>query len=184
MDFLTSLKRQSFVLALCYIFIGLFFVIRPGTAAETIVRIIAVAALVLGIVKIVEFFSSQKYDKPFTNSLAGGVILSALAVFMLANPQVIVSIMYAIIGIALIVNGIVAVQSAIDLWHFETQKRMLPLIFGMITLLLGVIVLFNPFSSAQMLILISGIFMIIGGVSDLIALGYIYGVVKDREKES
>ena len=183
MDFLVSLKRQTFILTLCYVLIGAFFVFRPGTAAVMVVRILAVAALVVGIIKTVEFFSFQKYDKPFSNSLAGGVLILAMAVFMLVQPQVIVSILYVIIGAALIVNGIIAVQNAIDLWHFQDNRNPVVLLFGAVTLILGVIVLFNPFSTAEVLILTSGVFMLIGGITDLVSLFYIRKASKGQDKK-
>ena len=183
MEFLISLRRQSFALALCYLLAGAFFVLFPGTAAVTIVRVIAIAALVVGIIKIVEFFSAQKYEKPLSNSLTGGVVLCALAVFMLIQPQVIVSIIYVIIGVALIIDGIISIQSAIDLRHFQGSKDWILPLFGAVTLILGIIVLFNPFSSAEALILTSGIFMMIGGIGDLVALGYILGASKTFNKK-
>ncbi len=176
MDFLVSLRRQTLILALCYILIGIFFVACPGTAAETIVRLIAAAALVFGIVQIAAFFSSRKYDEPFRNSLASGTVVSALAVFMLARPQVIVSIVYVIIGAALIVGGILTVQGTLDLWHYRERKNVLPLLLGLLTLLLGVVVLFNPFPTAKALMRISGIFLIVGGAADFIVLAYMIGI--------
>lgn len=183
MEFLISLKHQSFALALCYILAGVFFILCPGTAAVIIVRIIAVAALVVGIVKIAEFFSSQKYEKPFSNSLASGVVLSSLSVFMLTQPQTIVSIIYVIIGIALMIDGVISVQSAIDLWHFQENRNWLLLVLGAVILIFGGVVLFHPFSSAETLIFTSGIFMLIGGISDLVALAYIYRASKSFDQK-
>lgn len=183
MDFLASLRRQTFILALCYIITGALFVIFPGTAAVTIVRIIAVAALVVGIIKIVEFFSSQKYEKPFSNSLASGVVISALAVFMLIQPQVIVSIIYVVIGIFLIIDGVITVQSAIDLWHFQEERNFIILILGIVTLIFGVVILFNPFSTAEALVLTSGIFLLIAGISDIVSLVHIHGAFKSFDKK-
>ena len=183
MDFLISLKRQTILLAVCYILTGIFFILCPGTAAVTIVRILAVAALIVGIIKIVEFFSSQKYDRPFRNSLAGGVLVSALAVFMLIQPQVIVSILYVIIGAALIINGVIAVESSVDLWHFQDNRSFVLLLFGILTLILGIIVLFNPFPTAETLILVSGIFMLVGGVTDIVSLVYIHSASGSANKK-
>lgn len=182
MDFLSALKRQTFILALCYILTGAFFVFRPGTAAVIIIRILAMAALVIGVIKTVEFFSYQKYDKPFSNNLTGGVLILAIAVFMLAQPQVIVSILYVIIGAALIVNGIIAVQSAIDLWHFQENRTPVVLSFGTVTLILGIIVLFNPFATAEVLVLTSGIFMLIAGITDIVSLFYIRKASQGQDK--
>ena len=183
MDFLISLKRQTLIMSLCYILVGLFFVLFPDTAVATIVRIIGVAAMVIGIIKIVEFFSNQKYDKPFSNSLAGGIILLILAVFLLAKPQVIVSILYVLIGAALILCGILTVQSSVDLWHYEPQRNFILLVSGVLTLILGIIVLFNPFPSAEALILASGIFLMIGGLSDLITLFRILRLIKSSDQK-
>lgn len=181
MDFLTSLKRQSLALAVCNILIGIFFVAFPGTAASTIVRIIAVAALVAGVVQIVAFFSSSKYERPYGNLLTGGVILAALSVFMLIQPQTIVSILYVIIGAFLIIDGIISVQNAIDLRRFSGRINWALLVFGAVVLILGIIVLFNPFTSAKILTLTSGIFMLIGGIGDLIALASIHSAFKSSK---
>ena len=183
MDFLVSLKRQTFIFALCYLLTGAFFIFRPGTAAVAIIRILAAAALVLGIIKIVEFFSSQKYNKPFRSSLTSGVLILAMAVFMLARPQVVVSLLYVVIGAALLVDGIVAVECAIDLRHFRDGRHTDVLLFGAVTMILGIVVLFNPFSTAEALILASGIFLLIGGVTDLVSLFYIRRASKHGDQD-
>ncbi|HBG54972.1 MAG TPA: hypothetical protein DDW99_01745 [Ruminococcaceae bacterium] len=183
MDFLSSLRRQSLILALCYLLIGIFFVLWPGTAVDVIVRVIAMGALIVGAIRIVEFFSSRKYDRPFSNSLAGGVVLAVLGIFMLARPQVIVSILYVLLGGALILNGILAVQSAMDLWHFQPQRKLVLLALGLLTLILGVIVLLNPFSTARALVLVSGVFLIIGGATDLVSLFSVLNVTKSSGRK-
>lgn len=182
MDFLSSLKRQTLVLALCYLLIGTFFVVCPGTAAVTIVRIIAIAALIVGIIKIVEFFSAQKYEKPFGNTLTIGVVASAVAVFMLLQPQVIVSIIYVLIGIALVISGIVSVQSAIDLRHFRENKHLVLSVLGLVTLLLGILVLFNPFPTAKAMLFASGIFFLIGGITNIVSLFYIHSACGEKRE--
>ena len=183
MDFLNSLKRQTSILAVCYLLIGIFFVAFPGIAVNTMVRVIAVAALIIGIVKMVEFFSSQKYEKPFRNSLTSGAAVTVLALFMLIQPQAIVSIFYVIIGAALIINGMIAIQDTINLRHFQTQKNFVMLLLGIVTLLLGILVLTNPFPTAKALIVASGIFLMIGGITNLVSLGYIHGASKTVDKK-
>lgn len=174
MDLLTSMKHRTYAKALCYILIGTFFVISPGTAAVTVVRILAVAALVVGIVKIAESLSARKSQKPFHNTLAGGIALSALAVFMLSQPQIIVSFIYVIIGAALIIAGIGSMRSSADLKRFQEHKTFTLPALGTITLILGIVVLFNPFPTAKALIFTSGIFMLISGISDIVSLAYIH----------
>ena len=176
MKLFTSLRRQTLAAALCIIAIGLIFVIYPGTALDTLVRVLAAAALVVGAIKTAGYFLIKNADRPSRGSLALGLLIFIFALFFLIKPQLIVSILYVLIGFALLLDGMLQLQSAMDLRRFRSNKWVIVLALSALTILLAFVVLLDPFSTAKTLVMVSGIFLIVSGVTDLISLFFIGGI--------
>ena len=78
-----------------------------------------------------------------------------------------VSILPFILGLYLIFDGVVKLQAAIDIKKEGYQKWGILLLLAVLMIALGVVILLNPFQSAQALITFIGICMLLDGVINL-----------------
>ena len=69
-----------------------------------------------------------------------------------------------IIGIAVIADSIIRLQAALGAKHFGSDNWKLYMLFAVIMLVIGVVLLFDPFAGANAAMIISGIVMMCDGI--------------------
>ena len=72
------------------------------------------------------------------------------------------------IGLFVLVDGLFSVQSAIDAKRFGIRRWWLILIFSILTVAIGLVMIFNPMRSAEILAVITGIALIASGIEAMI----------------
>jgi uncharacterized membrane protein HdeD (DUF308 family) len=114
--------------------------------------------------------SSLKYKSSLPNwksKLAEGIISIILGVTIILYPHSATTFLIIIIGLWAIFIGSVFIIS-----YFSTRTHNLlgplNLISGIISLLLGAIIIFNPFESTRFLIVLIGIYSIIYGLFSIL----------------
>lgn len=168
-DFLNDLKKQTVIVSLIYLAIGLLFVCVPDITAKAIGLILSVALLAFGVFKIIVFFTRRDTDDPDRSSLPAGVVLVIVSLIFFIKPDFLVSIIYVILGLALIINGALKLQVGIELKQSKSAYWSSVAIAAIVAIILGIIAIFAPFSTAKTVIVLVGIGMIACGLFDLVS---------------
>ena len=110
----------------------------------------------------------KKYD------LLTSVILLILGIVLLFIPGSIITTVIRLFGILILILGVWIILRTIFRIQFVLNIRnkvnnyVAPLIINIITLIIGIILVFNPFKSAEALIRIIGLFVTIYSALDII----------------
>ena len=86
------------------------------------------------------------------------------------------------LAVIIIVDGILKLQYAVDFYHLQADKWWIELIGAVIMIIVGVVALFNPFSTTEALTIFIGIALMIEGIWDFISLMKIVSVAKKAGK--
>ena len=97
-----------------------------------------------------------------------GIVSIVAGVFLVTVPEFIGSIIPIVVGIAVIISSSFKVQQALVLKNLNSKYFLPSLIIAIVCLVCGVVILFNPFTSAVVVTQIIGLFMIIYAVLDII----------------
>ena len=97
-----------------------------------------------------------------------GLITLALGVVITFNPGSSVHVFAVLFGIWLLVLGVFRIILAIIETHQMGHDRFLAIIFGLLSVLIGLLVLHHSFETVAVLGFILGIFWVIGGVAELV----------------
>gem|GEM_PF-6854782 len=165
-EFYLATRKQTILLAIAYLLMGVAFVARPDVTFNVIVYILAALLLVLGIFKIAAYVIAKPNGFAGNNGLSSGLIATILGVFMLIKPAVLENLIGYLLGFAVITGGIVALQTAIDLRTFRHPQWGAILVVSLIVLILGIVSIAVPFKATRTLIILVGISML------LISAGY------------
>ena len=98
------------------------------------------------------------------------MIFVALGAFCLITPETVVSFLPFLLGLVLILDGIGKVQRALDLRVLDLPGWVRLLVFGILLLVLGILLLFDPFGAVKMSMTFFGACLIGDGVLDLLFL--------------
>lgn len=152
--------------AILAIILGLVLVIWPGTALRYIIMLIGVLFLMTGLIA---FIVSNRNREDHRKSLIpfSGIGSMALGVLLLCLPSTFATIFMFVLGFILVVAAVgqfVTLSAARQFGYISPVSY----IFPVLILIAGIIVLFDPFKSAESVFILFGVTAIFYGVTDLL----------------
>ncbi|HIE16508.1 MAG TPA: hypothetical protein EYP69_06255 [Bacteroidales bacterium] len=147
--------------------IALFYGILAIFAAQglilTIVTYFGALILVASLVMLYGVYSNYKHHFFNTYDLIQGLIMLILGVMLTFFSQHSLQLFVIIIGIWAILVGIIQLYTAFNLPKSYIGKPSF-IINGLITIVFGVSLLFNPFEMARVMVVLTGILAIVVGI--------------------
>lgn len=152
--------------AILAIILGLVLVIWPGTALRYIIMLIGVLFLMTGLIA---FIVSNRNREDHRKSLIpfSGIGSMALGVLLLCLPSTFATIFMFVLGFILVVAAVgqfVTLSAARQFGYISPVSYLFPVLI----LIAGIIVLFDPFKSAESVFILFGVTAIFYGVTDLL----------------
>ncbi len=148
--------------------VGIVILVWPGKSAMVVAGIIAVWALIAGLVNIaIGIFSRALGTWPRIGYLVLGVLFLVAAVITFGNlgaAAVSLGVLLGIIvGITWLIEGIVALTLLGD-----ASSKTWTILYAVLSIIAGVIVLFSPLWGAALLWLLLGVSLVILGIAQLV----------------
>lgn len=164
-----ELKNKVIYLAISVIMValGICMVAQPGNSASLICIAIGIALLVVSALMIIRFLSAEEKTLSMQIILAIAVVIAIFGIFMLFRPKWILSLLNVMIGIAILIDGIFKVIKALDAKKLSLAKWWVVLLLALVTCGLGLLLILNPFSGAELLMIFIGIILIVEGVQNI-----------------
>lgn len=179
-EILKTIKLDALLAAVLCIIFGLVLIFQPMLTTVLICRILGIVIIINGIGRLLNYFF--KNESMFRQlDLIIGVLLTVVGCWILFSPTSVIKIIPIIFGFVMIVHGATDLKHATNLHQYEDNNWKLAGIFALVTILLGEIVLFNPFSAMSTLIRFIGIFLAYDGISDVWIILKISKAIKKAE---
>jgi uncharacterized membrane protein HdeD (DUF308 family) len=149
---------------------GLVLLLYPGATLLFAGRLIGFVLLVAGVVMFVSQIGNLKNGTAPAGQIALAVAMLVLGVVVMSNAAAFTVLIQIVLGVVMIVDGITHITNSRFL--LGPQQTAL-VVMGVISIIFGVIVVFNPFDTAKIFVSVSGVFYIYDGIVGLIeaALG-------------
>ena len=152
----------SLITAILSIIVGLVLVFLPAVSNKVVGIIIGVIFLIFGINAIYKYFHRDG-AKIYSLNIVFGVLYSILGVVIILYPYSVMSFVTVCLGLFVIINGATKINYGIWLKRGSEDSWLVTLVTGIFLVVLGIMLVFNPFS-ALTLTQISGAFLMIVGV--------------------
>lgn len=159
-------RMSSIAAAIVTILLGVVLICWPDRSVNFLCMLLGAAILITGIIYILGWLARRRDGLPAFFALPG-VILCALGLWLLSSPSSIIILVQYIFGAVLLLHGIVDLQGAVALIRQGWSRWWLDLLLAVLTLALGLLILFNPFGTFSALVILIGASLIFDGVSDL-----------------
>lgn len=162
------MKKYDLTSSIVLLVLGIALLLVPGGIVTTVIRLFGIIVLGLGVLSIVNC-TKHKVDN---TELVYGVLIAILGLVFISNPGVIASIIPFILGVWIVIKSVVKLQFAVALKRGNDKDYIKPLVVNIITLILGLVLIFNPFKGAETIIRIIGGFMIVYSLLDILDYGF------------
>lgn len=166
-ELLKSSYRLSIIYSILFIVIGVTLFIDPAGFVILVSYLIGALLVTAGINNIISYTKNKEMivSKAL---LTFGIILLIGGLFLIAKPTFIGKIIPTVIGICLIINSIEKLIYLKYLKEQNTDSYLISMISGIIALVAGIFLLFNPLSGTLIVTQIIGVIIVIYSVMDLI----------------
>jgi len=179
--FMTS----GIILSIMLTILGITLIVIPKTYLNIISTIISIILILHGISMLTLNSKQKQYNPIIIDNITNGILTIILGVIILIYPKIISSIIPICLGVLFIINGSSKIRISLLLKE-ENNKWIIALILAILSIICGLILIFNPFASAVTLTKIIGIIIIIYSLSDVIGMIIlkkdINGIVKHVKK--
>ena len=175
---------SKFVSSLIYILMGLALIMKPGLVEDAFCYILAAAAILIGIVKLIAYMATKVETRiaEVTNGFAVGISLILLGLFVLMKSTMFVLLVPFVLGFMITFKGIEGIQNVLNLKKFGFGYRKGVMAVSVIIVIFGIVVMVNPFSTLKVLLVMLGIGLLASGVFDLLADMVFTRTLKKEEK--
>ena len=124
-----KLKWNLILMSLLYVGLGIFLVMKPGTALNIVCYALGGVVLACAAVQLIRYFVVERGVFQSQLTLISGLVCLALGVFLLLRSDIVVSILPIVFGLFVIFDAIGRVQNALALRRFaklhpETQSML------------------------------------------------------------
>ncbi len=181
-DFLKGLKANYTVSAGLCTLLGLVLLIWPGTTMRIVCTLLGGMLLIYGLAQIVIYLINKERTMISQGMMVFGIVLAVIGVWILMQPDMIIMAVPVIVGVLIVIHGVHNVVQAVALKRDGYDRWWLALVFAALTVVLGGILVYNPFEVAETVVRFIGLFLIYDGVSDIWILSRMFKVKREKEK--
>lgn len=172
MIFLKSIKKVSIIINLTYIVLGYIFISNVNPDNELSYNVLSVGLILSGFFSIMRYFLLNMHLRYKRNDFTLGMILLMLGVSLYIIKLEIFAFLNTIIGMLVILNALFCIQDALDGKAIGLQSIIAYIFIMLLELILGVLILLNPFSNNVLYILMA-IALFICGLTSIISNIYL-----------
>lgn len=170
------------IMAVLTIVMGIALIAKPDAAALTICTLLGWIILISGVVSVVFYLMGNRSFWE-TSGLILAVIGIVLGIFIIRTPGMIVKFLGYLMAGILLIHGINDVREAFEIKRFLDPHWPIALVLGLIGILFGLLIVWNPFSSAAVLMTIIGIALVYDGITDLLIVLRVAKFVKEIKRD-
>ncbi|MDE5824668.1 MAG: DUF308 domain-containing protein [Lachnospiraceae bacterium] len=177
-----DMKQNYFVNAVIMVVLGLVLVIWPHILGVMLCYVLGGALILMGIIQLIGFLRSERLGFYNKFSMLMGIVLILLGIWICTQPRIVLSIIPVIVGIIVLLHGLMDIQYTLDIKRTGNTKWWIALIAALLTLGVGLMLVFNPFTAYEISMILLGIAMLYDGGSDLVLLAFAYLAQRDTDK--
>ncbi|MCD8192076.1 MAG: DUF308 domain-containing protein [Oscillospiraceae bacterium] len=158
--------------AVIQIALGVFIIAEPMSFNLIILRIIGAALVIVGIIECIRYFVNPVQTDFVGRHLSFGLLALAAGILLLVGASYILSALpvFAIVyGIVILVSAIFKLQKGVDMLRLGISRSAVPLVSAVISIILAVIILANPFATVYVLFTFAGVSLIVDALLNLAA---------------
>ena len=159
--FISSILSSAVLLV-----IGLLLFIRPEGTLSLISYTIGGILVIIGTNSLINYYRGKEYVSKF--ELVYGVLGVLGGFVLILNPKAIVSLIPFIIGVWIVISSLSKLKYAVELNSKKTRTGIISLAIIILTLVLGVVLIFNPFSGAVFITKMIGLFLFAYVILDIV----------------
>lgn len=150
--------------------LGITLIAVPDFSISMLCRVGGILLILFGCVKIIGYISKDLYRLAFQFDLAFGILLISMGAILILRTGSMVHIICSLLGLYILADALLKVQISIDSRSFGIRQWWIILAAAVITSIVGFLLIFRPYESARMAMVLLGISLLSEGILNLVTV--------------
>ena len=147
--------------------LGLLLFFKSSVTLMGISYIFGGLIIAIGVLAIVRFITNNHSDISNQLNIVYGIICIISGIFFIEKPEIIGSIIPVVMGIGIIISSSLKIQQSFNLKSLNSSYFFWSFVTALLSLICGVVLLFNPFKGAVIITKVIGIFLVMYAILDI-----------------
>ena len=166
-DIIKKKEIKGILGSLLLIVLSVFLMLKPIEIIGTLIKVIGMILLICGVFDFANYFVNKKEESLFDYGLVKGIIEITIGVLFIFKYDLLINLFPWILGLIIVFINIFKLQTAISLKEFESNY-MTGVIISSLSIILGLVIVINPFETLEVVIIVSGAVLLISELSNII----------------
>ena len=170
MEVLRKFKASSYAVSIVYIIVGLIMLLNPSFISNAVNYIIGILVIIYGVFYTVSVYQKKDSGLYSKFDLLAGIICISFGLFLILNPDMLVSLIPFCTGVVLFMDAISFIVNSFALKKLESKTWVVNLVIGIIFLGFSIFVMITAKNITLLLIRFIGAFLIIDALLDFLTV--------------
>lgn len=166
-QYIRKIEKNSICMSILLIILALGLIFKAADFITIIIRTFGIILIGLGTFFIVTYYKIGKEFQMLQFNLLQGIFAICFGIFCILRSEIVQSIFPIVIGVWIIVQGMMKFQLSSNLKNLGEEEWAGILINAIMSLVLGMIIICNPFASSIAITTIGGIILLISEIVNL-----------------
>ena len=166
------------VFLVLYLGLGIFLLLVPGTALNIVCYALGGVVLACAAVQLIRYFAVERGVFQSQLTLISGLVCLGLGAFLIIRSDIVMRILPIVFGLFVIFDSLGRIQNALELRRCEYPSWKSFLLLAVLSIVLGVIMIVDPFGTMETLVMAIGVILIVEGSLNLLSALYTVIAVK------
>lgn len=166
-DMFKKMMLPSVISSIIFLIVGVVIFINPEVTLEIVAKVIGFMIIGFGVIGIFQYISNRE-NASFKLNLLYVVTTIILGIVAVYNYKIVSSIIPIVLGIWICFDSFIKIRMSVGIKNMQIANWKYPLVMGILSLAIGVFLLFNPFGGAVIMMKIAAICIIIYSIFDIV----------------
>ncbi|MBQ4361340.1 MAG: DUF308 domain-containing protein [Lachnospiraceae bacterium] len=165
--FFKKIFKGNMIYGIVLVLVGIIFAVWPEASRSTLIRLIGIALVLTGIALVVLFFMSRRQKSGIPVNLPAGVVLAVIGILIIVKPESFTEFIIILAGAFIMLSGIMNFCQTLSLATLRFPYWWVGMIMSILTIIFSVLVITKPGKIADVIFIITGVFLICDGITDM-----------------
>lgn len=175
-------KSAYSILVVSLVILGLVLLIWPKTTLEVICKIFGIILIICGMIKMLGYFTKDMFQLAFQHDLGLGIVSIIVGFVMLFRTVPMLEVVSTGIGIFILIDAALKIQTAIDAKRFGIQRWWVILSIALVVTIVGILLITIPFQATEIITRLIGINLCLDGFLNLWVVQNTVKIIRRNEK--
>lgn len=178
-DVIKKKQIKGIFVSILLIVLGIFLIIKPDDILQKLIQVMGIILLLCGVIDFMGYFKMSDEEKLFNYGIMKGVLEFCIGILFIFKFLELIDIFSIIIGLMIIFINLFKLQLALNLKQIENTNWFTGVIISTISLILGIVIILDPFGTTKILVITSGVVLCISELCNII---YSFIILKEIKK--